>query len=701
MNRKGSQGLVWNGIVTAILIGLCLAQEPSPGAVSPVTVNTVRAIRGLPDALLKTRPAVSLRGVVTFHDSLSGLTYMEDEQGGIELRGVPEMEGLEPGRRIEITGRVDDSRPIPGVSVNKDALKLLELGEMRPALPLGAEQIRTGEMDGRRVMLDASIFRMEISMERGDRPWLRLNVATPSGHLTWLVPWVVDTPLPLELLHAKVHGTGICEAIFNNRGQRIGMLLLVGSIHDVSVMRPPLVDPFDKPTRSLAELMRPGLDDPFDRVRVEGVVLCQQQTNVNLVHLRTAQGAMQIEMVTGDFAVGDRLAVVGYPVLANKHVVLREALAKKLGREPAPLPLDLDVAALMQAGGDSDLVKIRGTVLRNGLEAAKGSLFIDSSERVVEVVLSGSFTAGQRADMARDLASGTVLELTGVAELQGPMLTTGTVNLTDMRLTVRTPADIVIRRAPPWWTTGRLLALAGALAAVLALSSAWVFSLRRRVTAQTEIIREKVGRETRWVERSRIARDIHDDVGSALTQITLLGDLGGRGGREPREMEEQFDRISSQAREAVRALDAIVWTVNPKNDSLSVTVSYLCQTVQDLTRDAGIRCRLEIPDEIPEMVLGAMVRHNLLLAAKEAVHNVLKHARSSVLRLRMECGEENLRIEVCDDGCGFETAKASTLRTGLDSMRQRMTDVGGFLEISSAPGQGTTVAFILPWAVLR
>jgi signal transduction histidine kinase len=700
MNRGVSQGRVWSRFVTAILFGLCISAGTLPGAVSPVTVNTVRAIRGLPDSLLKTRPSVSLSGVVTFHDSLSGLTYMEDEQGGIELRGVPETDGIVPGRRIEITGSVDDSRPIPGVSVNKEALKILETGEMRPALPLSAEQIRTGEMDGRRVMLDASIFRMELSIERGDRPWLRLNVATPSGHLTWLVPWAMDKPLPLGLLHAKVRGTGICEAIFNNRGQRIGILLLIGSIEDVSVVRPPLRDPFDKPTRSLAELMRPGLDDPFDRVRVEGVVLCQQQTAVNLVHLRTAQGAMQIEMVAGEFAVGDRLAVVGYPVLSNKHVVLREGLARKLGHEAPPLPLEMSVAALMQAGGDSDLVKIQGTVLRNGLEAANGSLFIESSERVVEVTLSGSFTSAQRADMAHHLASGTVLELTGVAELQGPMLTTGTVNLTDMRLTVRTPGDILILRAPPWWTPGRLLALAGGLAAVLALSSAWVFLLRRRVTAQTEIIREKVGRETRWVERSRIARDIHDDVGSALTQITLLGDLGSRGGREPREMEEQFDRISSQAREAVRALDAIVWTVNPKNDSLSVTVSYLCQTVQDLTRDAGIRCRLEIPDEIPEMVLGAMVRHNLLLAAKEAVHNVLKHAHSSVLRLRMECGNEALGLEVSDDGCGFETSKASNSRTGLDSMRQRMADVGGTLEISSEPGRGTTVAFILPWRLL-
>ena len=687
---------LWIGIFAVSLAG-----ESQSSAVSPVTFSTVRSIRSLPDVLLKSRPAVSLSGVVTFHDSLSGLTYIEDDHGGIELRGMLGQNDLEPGRRIEVTGRVDDSRPIPGVIVNKDAIKVLGQVELPPAIPLGVEKIRTGIYDGRRVMLDASIFGMELSMERRDRPWLRINVATPSGHLTWLVPWKMDQPLPMELLHAKVRGIGICEAIFNNRGQRIGMLLFVGSIHEISVLRPPLTDPFDKPTRSLAELLRPGLDDPFDRVLVEGVVLCQQKTAVNLVHLRTEQGAMQVEIVDGAFDVGDRVAVVGYPVLANKHVVLREAMARKLGHDGPPQPLDMDVSALMMAGGDSDLVRIKGTVLRNGLEAAKGSLFIESSERVVEVILSGSFRPEQRAGMARNLAPGSVLELTGVAELQGPMLSTGTVNLTDMRLTIRTPDDIIIRRAPPWWTTGRLLALAGALAAVLALSSGWVISLRRRVNAQTDIIREKVGRETRWVERSRIARDIHDDVGSALTQITLLGDLGRRGGREPQEMEEKFDRISSQARDAVRALDAIVWTVNPKNDSLSVTVSYLCQTVQDLTRDAGISCRLEIPDEIPEMVLGAMVRHNLLLAAKEAVHNVLKHAHSDVLRLRMECGQEALRLEVSDDGCGFEAAKASTLRTGLDSMRQRMSDVGGSLEISSAPGQGTSVAFILPWAVLR
>lgn len=690
--------------IIACLAGAVLgasAQDLSPAVVSPATVSSVRSIRGLPDALLRTRPAVSVCGWITFRDPASGLTYIEDDQAGIELRGMKEMDGLVPGRRVGITGYVDDSRPIPSVVVNKEAVRLLDQLPLPVGISLGPDQLRTGEFDGRRVILEAAVFRIELTSERGNPPWLRLDVTTPSGHLTWLLPWAEDKPLPLEMLHAKVRASGVCEAIFNNLGQRVGVLLLVGSVEDLKVIRPPLADPFAKPVRGLSELLRPGLDDPYDRVRIEGVVLCEQKTAVNLIHLRTAQGAIQVETIEGGFDVGDRVAVVGYPVLANKHVVIWEGVARKLGHEEPPKPLDLAVGALMETGSDSDLVRIRGVVLRNGLEAAQGSLFVESSERVVEVVLSRMFDRVDRLEMANDLAAGTLLELVGVVDLQGRMLATGTVNLTDMKLTLRTSSDVTILRAPPWWTTRRLLGLAGGLAAVLAMSGAWVFLLRRRVAAQTSIIGEKVGRETRWVERSRIARDIHDDVGSALTQITLLGDLGRRVGGDAKQAEEQFDRISSQARDAVSALDAIVWTVNPKNDSLSVAVSYLSQTVQNLARDAAIRCRLQIPEEIPGVVLGAKVRHNLLLAAKEAVHNVIKHSGAGVLKLQLDCGLESIRLEVIDDGCGFDPLTATSARTGLDSMCQRMTDIGGTLELHSEPGRGTTVAFLLPCSALK
>ena len=662
--------------------------------------SKIQELRGFSDEKLQAKPQVQVRGTVTFHDPASRLTYLQDEQGGIELLDMPDTVIWELGQQLELTGTVDSTRPIPALRVNADSIVIKGKSRVPDAVPLSNDLLRIGSLDGRRVSMDASIFRMELTTERGSSPWLRANVATPSGHFTWLIPWQVGRAFPSELLHAKVHCVCICEAIYNNRGQRIGNLFFVANPSDIAIIRAPRKDPFDRPSRSLAELGRAGLDDPFDRVRLEGSVLCQQhREKMTLVHLRTKQGATQVEIGSGNFAIGDRIAVVGYPVLANKHVILTEAIAKKLGDGEDPPPLVMSIDELLRAGSDSDLVRIQANVIRNGLEATSGSLFVESSGKVVEIILSDSFDQTMRINLASRLAPATAVAITGVAELRGMMLTSGTVTLTDMRLTLRTPTDIQVLRAPPWWTSGRLLRLTAALAAILALGSAWLFLLKRRVTMQTEIIREKVGRETRWIERSRIARDIHDDVGSALTQITLLGDLGNRSECDPQRVEDLFMRISRQAREAVRALDAIVWTVNPKNDSLDVTISYLCQTIQDLARDAGIRCRLEIPDEIPEVVLGTMLRHNLLLATKEAVHNVIKHANASILRLRMECGETMLRLEVSDDGVGFRYDSLSSSRTGLDSMRQRMNVLSGTLEIKSDADHGTTVVFILPWNI--
>jgi signal transduction histidine kinase len=251
-------------------------------------------------------------------------------------------------------------------------------------------------------------------------------------------------------------------------------------------------------------------------------------------------------------------------------------------------------------------------------------------------------------------------------------------------------------RAAPWWTPARLLLLMAALLMVLALSILWTLLLRRRVAAQTMVIREKIAHETIWQERSRIARDIHDDVGASLTRIHLLGERGQRLASRPDEAGAQFSRIVQQSRDAVRALDGIVWAVNPKNDPLSHTILYLCQTAQDLSREAGLRCRLDIPDVLPEIALPAKLRHQLLLAAKEAIHNAIKHSAAQEIRLHLAIDPAQLRLEITDDGKGFDPAAASEVRTGLDSMRRRMEDAGCGFQLASLAGGGTTVTFLIP-----
>ena len=120
-----------------------------------------------------------------------------------------------------------------------------------------------------------------------------------------------------------------------------------------------------------------------------------------------------------------------------------------------------------------------------------------------------------------------------------------------------------------------------------------------------------------------------------------------------------------------------------------------------MTSPAGIRRRLEIPDDLETAPPGAKGRLDLLLAVKEAVHNVIKHSGAGVMRLRLDCGGDSLCFEVSDDGRGFDPSAAGRGRNGLESMRQRMTDAGGFLQLSSSPGGGSMLTFTLPWSAVK
>jgi ligand-binding sensor domain-containing protein/signal transduction histidine kinase len=201
-------------------------------------------------------------------------------------------------------------------------------------------------------------------------------------------------------------------------------------------------------------------------------------------------------------------------------------------------------------------------------------------------------------------------------------------------------------------------------------------------------------------DRGRIARDIHDDLGAGLTQITLLSELARR--ESPQEMEAHLVQISDTARELTQTVDEIVWAVNPRQDTLDGLVTYICQFAQEYLTMAGILCRLDVPGHLPPLPLSADVRHNLFLAVKEALNNIIKHAgaREVWLRLIQEDGRLTLVIE--DDGRGFDaataivvrpgaTGSASTRGQGLENLASRLSSVGGRCSISSEPGRGTRV----------
>jgi signal transduction histidine kinase/ligand-binding sensor domain-containing protein len=198
-------------------------------------------------------------------------------------------------------------------------------------------------------------------------------------------------------------------------------------------------------------------------------------------------------------------------------------------------------------------------------------------------------------------------------------------------------------------------------------------------------------------ERGRIAKDIHDDLGANLTQIALLGELAQQDRSEPDKAAERLGKISGTARQAIKSLDEIVWAVNPRNDTLGHLIDYAGQFALDYLRLADIRCRLDLPEQTPLRELSTDLRHNVFLAIKEALNNVVRHAQATEVWVRARVTAEALEIIIEDNGRGFAQVPDDALADGLRNMRQRLADVGGECRIESKPGAGTKVSLRLPW----
>ena len=257
----------------------------------------------------------------------------------------------------------------------------------------------------------------------------------------------------------------------------------------------------------------------------------------------------------------------------------------------------------------------------------------------------------------------------------------------------KTGAMLTVIVMPFFWQTWtfRISVLTGFTLSLAALVRYLSF---RRLRERLRLLEQQAALHK---ERARIAKDIHDDLGANLTQIALLGELAQQDRGEPERAAERMGKISGTARQAIKSLDEIVWAVNPRNDTLAHLIDYTGQFAVDYLRLAGIRCRLDLPDQTPQRELSTDLRHNLFLVVKEALNNIVKHSRASEVWLRATASEQGLSITVEDDGCGFDHVPDNALSDGLRNMRQRMTDIGGTFEIQSKPRVGTKVLLHLPW----
>jgi len=196
-------------------------------------------------------------------------------------------------------------------------------------------------------------------------------------------------------------------------------------------------------------------------------------------------------------------------------------------------------------------------------------------------------------------------------------------------------------------------------------------------------------------ERRRIARDMHDELGASLTRIDLMGDQALQDPRLDYHAIKQVGRITQAVREVVQTLDQVVWTINPGNDRLDRVIGYLSRYVEEFLAPTNIQFRLELPESVPPINMSSQVRHELLLAVKEALNNAVRHSGAGEIALDIIFEKHVLNIILTDNGRGFDPAQKASVGDGLDNLKQRLRLIGGQCQIESAVGRGTVVRITL------
>lgn len=204
-------------------------------------------------------------------------------------------------------------------------------------------------------------------------------------------------------------------------------------------------------------------------------------------------------------------------------------------------------------------------------------------------------------------------------------------------------------------------------------------------------------------ERMRIARDMHDEMGSKLTKISFLSEHVQMDAAAAGPFAGKIQAIAQTSRELLQTMDEIVWVVNPRNDTLENLTAYLSHYAVEYFQNTSIECELRLPPEIPHYPLSSEARHNLFLAFEETLNNALKHSGATKVKVEMAVNALEFELKVADNGKGFAapTATDGAARggrdgNGLKNLRQRLTAIGGECLLSSRPAAGTTVTLRIP-----
>lgn len=648
-------------------------------------ITSVGQVQSLPIEDARRALPVRLRGIVTDakNSAYDRWLSLQDDTRGIFVSLTIATNGLPAfGEFWEVEGHSGAGDFAPVVIADK----LTFLGEGRlpePARPTWTELLN-GSMDVQWAELKGLVTAVESN---------KVTLLLPEGRLDVLMNSHFESELK-PFHNSVVRIRGVLYAMWNAKTREVlvGNVMMRNAIINVDISA--AADPFDAVVKTPRELLLfDAQATPFRCVKVHGQIIYADALQIFLEEDGTGLRLSPADKT--DVRPGDMVDAVGYPDIGRQALLLREVRLRKTGAAALPAAKKLAESELTRESLDSTWVRVEGKLLGWHLEQGAPVLEMQSGAHLYLARLA----SGKSPQLS--LRTGSRLALEGVYVAHGRSSQSGA-EAGSFELLLNSPEDITVLSQPTWWTLQRMLILVGVLLVVLIFTAVWITQLRRLVEQRTIQLHREI-REREHVERqhaveaerSRIARDLHDDLGSSLTEIGVLASTGQRPHADENNYLKLFHAIASKARGLIAALDVIVWAVDPEDNSLQSLADYLSGFTGEYLSHSGVACRFKVPVTFPPVTLDGQVRHELLMAVKETLNNIVRHSNAATVEFGMAMTDDTLEIVISDDGKGFENTTGLDGH-GLKNLSARLKKLGGSCLVESHAGSGTTVSIRLP-----
>jgi signal transduction histidine kinase len=651
---------------------------------SPPLLTTVERVRNLSAVEAARGYPVKMRGVVIDDDALilNGF-FLHDGTDGIYVsyQDTPLVGRPSYGEIWEIAGKTGPGQFVPIVTASQ--MQRLGVGNMpEPDHPTW-DQLLSGSLDVNYAEVQGVVL-----AEHG----LSLDLLMHGGKIQFALSGRPESDLK-QYLGALVKIRGTLHAFWDYQSHQVQVGVLRFSYPLITTVQPAPQDLFSAPLKSAADLLRfDPMAASLRRVRVRGQMLAQDKGQYFILN---GQSGLRVEpQEAASLVPGDTIEAVGFPDLSGSSPRIKEAVVRKSGHAPLPAAGLLDPEHLFKQGLDATRAKVVGDLL---------GVHSEMRDTVLELQSGPAKILGRYTGLDRRLAllkAGSRLEMTGTYDVIEGTMRDGQAGAFELLLNA--PDDVRVLSRPPWLTPRRMLWVVGVFIAALLTAGLWIAVLQQQIRQRTRQLRREIyerehAEQQRLIqeERTRIAQDLHDDLGSTLTEISVLASRGGGEVDPSIGSHGLFQAIGERARQLVASLDAIVWAIDLSSNTMQSLIDYLAGYAGDYLSNAQIACRFKIPVEFPRSAMEGRIRHELYLVFKEALHNIVAHAGATEVELQIQASETALEINIRDNGRGFDPA-ASRSGHGVKNYHERMARLGGICQVTSRPGAGTAVAFKIP-----